>query len=240
MIADAETDRQEALRRYAVLGTPRERDFDQLAGLASEICRTRFAAISIIDADHQWFKATVGLTVAEIPRAMSLCAETIQQEDVLVVNDALNDPRFRESFFVTGEPHIRFYAGAPLTTPAGHRLGTICVMDVEPSALTPQQAAALLSLGQQVMSQLELRRLEAEGRTADQELKSLLDVNIAVGRHLDRDELFGAIASSLRNILETDRFGIEMPIAGNRLQGHILASSGTNARPTQPTVLPVD
>jgi len=240
MIADAETDRQEALRRYAVLDTPPEREFDQLARLASEMCRTPFAAISVIDANRQWFKATVGLSVAEIPRAMSLCAETIQQQDVLVVNDALNDPRFREALFVAGEPHIRFYAGAPLTTPAGHRLGTICVMDVEPRALTPQQVAALQSLGQQVMSQLELRRLASEGRTADQELKSLLDVNIAVGRHLDRDELFGAIASSLRKILETDRFGIEMPIAGNRLQGHILASGGTDARPTQPTVLPVD
>jgi formate hydrogenlyase transcriptional activator len=240
MMADAETDRQEALRQYAVVDTPRERAFDQLAGFASEICRTPFAAISLIDADREWFKATVGLSVAEVPRAMSVGAETIQQQDVLVVTDALNDPRFRHTFFVAGEPHIRFYAGAPLTTPAGHSLGTICVMDVEPRALTPQQAAALLALGHQVMSQLELRRLEADGRTADQELKSLLDVNIAVGRHLDRDELFGAIASSLRTIVETDRFGIEMPIAGNRLQGHILAAGGTGARPTQPTVLPVE
>ena len=202
-------------------------------------CRTPFAAICMSDGDRQWVKATVGLSDAEVPYAMSLCAQTIQQQDVLVVNDALSDPPVRESFFVTDEPHLRFYAGAPLTTPAGHRLGAICVMDVEPRALTPQQISALRSLGQQVMSLLELRRLEAEGRTADQELKSLLDVNIAVGRHLDRDELFGAIASSLRKILETDRFGIEMPIAGNRLQGHIL-SGGTDPRPTQPTVLPVD
>src|SRR5437660_12736147 len=123
MIDDVETDRQEALRRYAVLDTPREREFDQLARLASEICRTPFAAICTIDSDRQWFKATVGLSVAEVPRATSLCAETIQQPDVLVVNDVLNEPHFRETSFVTGEPHIRFYAGAPLTTPAGHRTG---------------------------------------------------------------------------------------------------------------------
>jgi formate hydrogenlyase transcriptional activator len=237
---DAEADRPEALRRYAVLDTPREREFEQLAELAAEICRTPFAAICMIDGDRQWFKAAVGLPDAETPRAISLCARTTEQQDVLVVNDALSDPRVRETFFVPGEARIRFYAGAPLTTPAGHRIGAMCVMDVEPRALTPQQVSGLRSVGQQVMSQLELRRLAAEGRKAQQELKSLLDVNIAVGRHLDRDELFGAIASSLGKILETDRFGIEMPIAGNRLQGHILASAGTDARPTQPTVLPVD
>src|SRR4051794_24805424 len=100
MSADAETERQQAVRRYAVLDTPREREFDQLARLASQICQTPFAAICVIDSDRQWFKAAVGLSVVEVPRAMSLCAETIQQQGVLVVNDALNDPRFRETFFV--------------------------------------------------------------------------------------------------------------------------------------------
>ena len=240
MIADMETERLEALRRYGVLDTPPEPEFDELAGLASQICRTPFAAISLIDADRQWFKATIGLSLTEIPRTQSICAETIQQSDVLTVNDTLTDAHFRDMQFVTDEPHIRFYAGASLTTPAGHRLGTICVMDREPRALAPEQAAALQALARQVMAQLELRRLRSEGLVADQELKSLLDVNIAVGRHLERDQLFGAIAACLRNVLETDRFGIELPIAGNQLQGHILASSGAAPRPTQPTVLPAE
>ena len=240
MIADMETERLEALRRYGVLDTPPEHEFDELAGLASQICRTPFAAISLIDADRQWFKATIGLSLTEVPRTQSICAETIQQSDVLTVNDTLTDAHFRDMPFVTNEPHIRFYAGAPLTTPAGHRLGTICVMDREPRALAPEHAAALQALARQVMAQLELRRLRSEGLIADQELKSLLDVNIAVGRHLERDQLFGAIAACLRNVLETDRFGIELPIAGNRLQGHILASSGAAPRPTQPTVLPAE
>src|SRR5437870_481375 len=238
MIADMETERLEALRRYAVLDTAAEREFDELAELAAQICGTPLAAIGLIDADREWFKATVGMSLNEGPRAQSLCADAIRQDDVLVVNDTLSEPRFQDSFLVSSEPHIRFYAGAPLTTPAGHKLGTICVMDREPRTFPSEQAAALKAIGQQVMSQLELRRLRAEGRTAEQELKRLLDVHVAVGRHLERDELFGAIASCLRNILEADRFGIEMPIAGNRLQGHILASSGTHS--TQPTVLPAE
>jgi len=238
MIADMETDRLEALRRYAVLDTVAEREFDELAELAAQICGTPLAAIGLIDADREWFKAAVGMSLNEVPRSKALCTETIRQDDVLVVNDTLSEPRFQDRLLVSSAPHVRFYAGAPLTTPAGHKLGTICVMDREPRAFPSEHAAALKAIGQQVMSQLELRRLRAEGRTAEQELKSLLDVNVAVGKHLERDELFGAIASCLRNVLETDRFGIEMPIEGNRLQGHILASSGTLS--TQPSVLPAE
>src|SRR3954451_6664423 len=96
MMADTEAQRLEALLRYGVLDTPAEREFDDLAKLASLICRTPFAAISLIDADRRWFKATVGLLPTEVPRAESLCVETIQQGDVLIVNDTLDDPRFRD------------------------------------------------------------------------------------------------------------------------------------------------
>lgn len=240
MIADTEVQRLEALQRYGVLDTPPEREFDDLAKLASLICRTPFAAISLIDADRRWFKATVGPLPTELPRAQSLCAETIQQHDLLIVNDTFGDARFRHKPLVTGEPHVRFYAGAPLTTPLGHIVGTICVMDRTPREFAPEDAAALRMLGQEVMTRLELRRQIAEVHAANQEMKGLLDVNIAVGRHLERDQLFGAIAACLRNVLETDRFGIELPIAGDRLQGHILASSDAVPRPTQPSVLPAE
>jgi formate hydrogenlyase transcriptional activator len=240
MIADTEAQRLEALRRYGVLDTPPEPEFDDLAQLASLICRTPFAAISLIDAERRWFKATVGLSPTEIPRTQSLCAETIQQSDVLIVNDTLADARFRTKPLVAGEPHVRFYAGAPLITPLGHVVGTICVMDRGPRTLVPEDADALRVLGQQVMTRLELRRQIAEVQVTNQEMKGLLDVNVAVGRHLERDQLFGAIAACLRNVLETDRFGIELPIGGERLQGHILASSDALPRPTQPTVLPAE
>jgi len=199
-MADTEAQRLEALQRYGVLDTPPEREFDDLAKLASLVCRTPFAAISLIDADRRWFKATVGLSPTELPRAQSLCAETIQQSDVLIVNDTLDDARFRDKPLVTGEPHVRFYAGAPLTTPLGHIVGTICVMDCAPRTLAPEAAAALRVLGQQVMTRLELRRQISEVHATNQEMKGLLDVNIAVSRHLERDQLFGAIAACLRNV----------------------------------------
>src|SRR3954470_17778263 len=138
MMADTEAQRLEALQRYGVLDTPPEREFEDLAKLAALICRTPFAAISLIDADRRWIKATVGLSLTELPRTQSLCAETIQQSDVLIVNDTFADARFRDNPLVTGKPHVRFYAGAPLITPLGHIVGTICVMDCAPRALAAE------------------------------------------------------------------------------------------------------
>jgi GAF domain-containing protein len=102
MIGDMETERVEALRRYAVLDTPCEREFEELAALAAQICRTPLAAIGLMDAEREWFKATVGMSVTEVPRAKSLGAEAIQQNDVLVVNDTFSDARFRDKFLRAG------------------------------------------------------------------------------------------------------------------------------------------
>lgn len=150
--------RLQALRRYKILDTDPEKAFDDLTILASHICQTPVALISLIDSNRQWFKSKHGVNVSETPREVSFCAVAIQQPDLFVVPDASKDPRFSSNPFVVSDPKIRFYAGAPFTSSDGHPLGTLCVVDVVPRALTPSQEAALLALSRQVQAQFELRK----------------------------------------------------------------------------------
>jgi anti-sigma regulatory factor (Ser/Thr protein kinase) len=153
-----ESERLEALRRYKILDTQPEQAFDDLTLIASQICGTPIALISLVDKDRQWFKSRIGTDVQETSRSISFCAHAIQQEGIFTVPDAMNDARFRDNPVVKGDPHIRFYAGAPLTTREGHALGTLCVVDFVPRKLTPDQNNALRALERQVAAQLELRR----------------------------------------------------------------------------------
>jgi anti-sigma regulatory factor (Ser/Thr protein kinase) len=147
-----------ALHRYRILDTAPERAFDDLTMLASHICGTPMALITLVDADRQWFKSRIGITPSETSRTISFCAHAIKQGDLFIIPDARKDERLRDNPLVTGDPHIRFYAGAPLVTPDGHALGTLCVVDRVTRTLTPRQIEALDALRRQVESQLELRR----------------------------------------------------------------------------------
>ncbi|MDF2441571.1 MAG: hypothetical protein JWN98_2555, partial [Abditibacteriota bacterium] len=150
--------RLEALQRYEILDTMPEREFDDIAFLAAQICQAPVALITFIDSHRQWFKARVGLDMIETPRDISFCAHAIAQAGPLIISDATQDARFAANPLVTGERHVRFYSGAPLVTPDGQALGTLCVLDIAPRQLTPDQQEALSRLSRQVVAQLELRR----------------------------------------------------------------------------------
>ncbi|GAC1618624.1 MAG: hypothetical protein PVS2B2_05190 [Candidatus Acidiferrum sp.] len=147
-----------ALEKYAILDSEPEQAFDDLALLAAYICKTPIAMVSLIDGERQWFKSKVGTTATETPRAAAICSTAIQQSEVFVVPDALKDERFQDNPLVVSEPHIRFYAGAPLITEEGYALGTLCVVDLVPREFSAEQKDALKTLGRLVLAQMEFRR----------------------------------------------------------------------------------
>lgn len=171
-----EAERLAALRRYEILDTPPEPAFDRIVRLASYVLGTPISLVSLIDESRQWFKARQGLEAEQTPRSMAFCAHAILDDDVLVVPDARADRRFADNPLVVGEPNIRFYAGAPLRTPEGHRLGTLCVIDRKPRTLDDEKRALLADLSALVVDELELRR-----------------VNQVLGDMAMRDALTGAL-----------------------------------------------
>lgn len=150
------------LEDYAVLDTKPEQALDDITLLASEICETPIALISLIDKDRQWFKARVGVDVDETPRDLAFCAHAIwDPTEMMIVPDATQDARFSSNPLVMSEPSIRFYAGAPLLTQTGNALGTLCVIDRVPRQLTERQQRMMAALSRVVMEFLDLRRIRA-------------------------------------------------------------------------------
>jgi len=178
-----ESDRLASLGQYEILDTPAEREFNDLAFLAAHICQTPIAMVSLIDEKRQWFKAAVGLDLAETSRDTAFCAYTILQPgEILEVKDAQTDERFADNPFVRSDPHIRFYAGAPLLAADGQAIGTLCVMDRKPRSMTAEQIAALAALSRAVGAQLELRK---QGRIVAKE-KEKADRLLAVAEKARR------------------------------------------------------
>jgi hypothetical protein len=157
-----ETERLAALRRYQILDTRPEVSFDDFAALASTICETPIALMTLVDAERQWFKARIGIETAETSREHAFCSYTIMGDEPMIVEDATVDERFANSSLVTSAPHIRFYAGAPLIDHEGNALGSLCVMDRRPRQLTAQQRTSLAILGRRVTEQIELRSVSKD------------------------------------------------------------------------------
>lgn len=148
-----------SLRNLEILDTPAEPAYDDLAQLAALVCETPIALISLLDENRQWFKARIGLTLQETPRSVAFCSHAIDRnEGLLLVPDAHQDDRFRQNPLVTEDPHVRFYAGMPVSGPDGQPMGTICVLDREPRILTPEQQLALRVLGREVEAQFKIRQ----------------------------------------------------------------------------------
>lgn len=167
-----EAERLKALYEYEILDTQAEKAYDDLTRLATYICRTPIAAITLIDSDRQWLKSKIGISESQTPRDVAFCSHAILESGIMVVPDALDDVRFRDNPLVTDGPKLRFYAGSPITTSGGYKLGTLCVIDTVPRELSNGQMAALRVLGRQVMMQMELRRENRELRAKVAELEA--------------------------------------------------------------------
>ncbi len=175
-----EESRLAEIKAYQILDTPPEKELDELAEIASFVCDVPISLITIVDKDRQWFKANKGLNSIQTARKDSFCQHALHKpEEILVVNDSLKDPRFKDNLLVKSDPNIRFYAGAPLVTPKGNALGTLCVIDRKPRTITPNQKSVLKLLAKKAMDYLNTRKLLIQQNntieTSAKKLKKLTD-----------------------------------------------------------------
>lgn len=158
-IPDDEMQRLAALRSLGLLDTPAEERFDRITRMAQRLFDVPIALVSLVDQDRQWFKSRQGLDAPETPRSMAFCSHAILGGDVMVVEDALDDVRFVDNPLVSGDPNIRFYAGAPIAGPDGHQLGTLCVIDREPRVLDADERRTLEDLAEMIEDEIAYLQL---------------------------------------------------------------------------------
>jgi diguanylate cyclase (GGDEF)-like protein len=218
--------RQLAVDSFKLIDTLNETAYDDITRLAASICGTKIALLSIVDSDRQWFRSRVGIDITETGRDESFCVHAIElPHEVMVVPDATLDARFKDNPLVTGEPRIRFYAGAPLMLSSGDTLGALCVIDDEARDITADQIAALAMLSRQVTAQIELRRLVSMLATANETLshQSVTDVltgipnrrayNHRVLEEFSRARRVGAPLSLL--LIDVDHFKLYNDVFGH-------------------------
>jgi len=193
--------RLRALDAYAILDTPAEPDYDAVTQLASSVCDTPISVINFIAEGRQWFKSELGLGVRETPLDPSICAHAILENELFVVCDTTEDPRFADNPLVTGDPHLRFYAGALLRSREGLPLGTLCVLDTKPRELTDHQRQSLATLADHVRNMLELRRTTRESVELAESLQDALAA---------RQRLVATVAHDLRTPLHVIHLAAEL------------------------------
>lgn len=206
--------RLEALNSYHILDTLEEKDYDDLTALAAAICGVPIALISLVDKDRQWFKSHRGLSARETPIDQSFCAHAIiNTQEMMVVENANEDFRFKQNPLVTGDPNITFYAGVPLTNEDGYSLGTLCVIDSEPKILTPEQQSGLKIIAQQVMDKLELRRKIRLLSISESKLRAIItEAPIAIGLLSSSSLIIDTANDDLLNLWQEGRNIIGKPI----------------------------
>ena len=210
-----EAQRLLALAQYDVLDTEAEQAYDDITLIASQICRTPVAVISLIDSDRTWFKSKVGLKLSQTSRELAFSSHAIMGKHIFEVGDASRDERFHTNPLVTNNPNVRFYAGAPLINPRGHAIGTLCVIDTVPRSLEPGQAQALEALGRQVVAQLELRktnsRLKTDLHTAARVQRALLPASSPTDTRAEFAWVFqpcDELGGDILNVFELDEHRI--------------------------------
>lgn len=161
IVTDNEVERLRALRELGLLDTPPEERFDRITRLAKAIFNTSIVLISFVDEENQFFKSSIGISITKTPRNISFCAHAIVQDQLMIIEDALLDERFKDNPLVTGEPHIRFYAGAVLRSYDGFAVGTLCIIDTKPRTLTTQEQVLLADLAQGAQNELHLHYMNA-------------------------------------------------------------------------------
>jgi GAF domain-containing protein len=205
--------RLEMLRRYEILDSEPEAEFDEAAKVAAAICNTPIAIVGLIDQDRQWYKAKVGVENTEVARDETFCQHAILDSRVMEVPDATKDPRFFDAPAVTGDMGVRFYAGAPLLDETGAALGTLCVIDSKPKELTEEQRTALASLARLVVAHMRLRIAHRTLAAVAHEVQALAGDADAVSQR-QRQDLVNHISHELRT-----------PLTPMMLQLHVLRSS---------------
>lgn len=199
-IPDYESQRLMELLHYHILDTPPDQEFDDIVDLAATICDAPIAFISLVDLNRQWFKSCKGLSVSETPREISFCGHAILGTEVFVVTDALKDPRFSDNPFVTGDPYVRFYAGAPLVSSKGQNVGTLCVIDQKPRELSSAQISSLEKLAKQVVMNMELKRTLEEKNALLKDFQALSKIVLEQKeslRYLEKLEVLKEMAQGL-------------------------------------------
>jgi len=186
-----ESARLEALRKLQLLDTLGEEAYDSITELIAEVLDMPIALISLVDEDRQWFKSKIGLDRQSTSREVAFCTYNILDDDMLIVEDALEDERFATNPLVLEDPNIRFYAGSPLHAPSGHRVGSLCVIDNKPRTLDSRQLRILEALGKQVDSLFKIRQISHElhqSRQLNRDLKRLLPICTICGRVKQADD----------------------------------------------------
>ncbi len=220
-----EKERLQELHDYEILDTQPEAEFDTITSIASQICAVPIALISLVDAERVWFKSKIGFDGQEMQRSQSFCDEAIKQKELFLIENTEKDDRFSSLPIVMQCPKFRFYAGAPLISPQGNILGTLCILDTKPRTLTEKQQSALKELSHLVVSQLELRRnvrtlgkklaenkrIEQELRNSQQEYKHIIDSANELIYRTDKDGFITFFNPAATRLLKYDQ---------NELIGH--------------------